>query len=196
MRKIKLKINPQKEIIKHQEYFKLLWCLAFGTRLITEIFDISFEEIFDYFKDKKKGIKYRSEVVRDEWYPKVYSKITKFLKLANDIKFNKITNKLISDDKFDKFLSERVAKRVKAINSGFMWMNDKTLIKIGMFYSIHGLMGEAVYNKEIKMHLTTKEIKEIKTYLTQSKKVYDAIIYDMFSYTAYSIKKKNECEVL
>lgn len=118
MRKIKTQQNKIKEKIvvrkvnENKPTYVLAKCLLELPLAIKKVFNITTNEIYAYVKDNQK-IKYRSEVLKEEWYIGLEVCMNRWLKLAERLKIKRemleLTNTDYVTNEFIKCVSVNVA---------------------------------------------------------------------------------------
>lgn len=118
MRKIKTQQNKIKEKIvvrkvnENKPTYVLAKCLLELPLAIKKVFNITTNEIYAYVKDNQK-IKYRSEVLKEEWYTGLEVCMNRWLKLAERLKIKRemleLTNTDYVTNEFIKCVSVNVA---------------------------------------------------------------------------------------
>lgn len=116
MRKVKPNKIKEKIIVKkvneNKPTYVLAKCLLELPLAIKKVFNITTTEIYAYVKDNQK-IKYKSEVLKEEWYTGLEVCMNRWLKLAERLKIKRemleIANSSYVTDEFVKCVSINVA---------------------------------------------------------------------------------------
>lgn len=191
MRKIKIKAEKNKSIEKKLDYSVLLGAFAYIVDSIKLIFNVSSKELLDYVN---KGIKpnYKSDVINDTYYPNITSYLNRLLKIIQSMKKEDVRH-ILKNKKLNKVVLNTITTRSTLYKKEFLKQDkvDFVIASIITFLASYETIADCIYaNREILLkNLTSNEIKNIRTFITQSKECFSAILYDMCNTKSYYLSK-------
>ena len=200
MRKVKPQQNKIKEKIivkkvnENKPTYVLAKCLLELPLAIKKVFNITTTEIYAYVKDNQK-IKYKSEVLKEEWYSGLEVCMNRWLKLTERLKIKRemveLTNTDYVTNEFIKCVSVNVAYiQEHFIKERLTKVDDDPLANAVTLIALISTIQQILEYKNLEME--KKDLKYMRWLTSTYTDMLCGVLHDIDSYHGFYLTTQNK----